>query len=48
MKEKKSNKWLVLGVIIAAVLLLWWLFAGSVLNEDEATLDMPMAIEQVN
>ena len=48
MKEKKSNKWLVLGVIIAAVLLLWWLFAGSVLNEDEAPLDIPMAIEQVN
>lgn len=31
--KKKGKTWLVIGVIVAVVLLLYWLFAATTLNE---------------
>lgn len=34
MKKKKTNVWTVIAVTIAILLLLYWLLAVTVLNED--------------
>lgn len=34
---KKYNKrkiWTIVGVVVAAILLLWWLYAAILINED--------------
>ena len=35
MKKRKNNIWLTIGVIVICVLLLYWLFARTLLVEDE-------------
>lgn len=46
MKKKKVNIGLIVAVIIASALLLYWLFAATLINEDE-NLDMsPVNMEQ--
>lgn len=42
---KKKNVWLVIGVIIAVVLLLVWLFLGTTLEEVANPVTDPMMIE---
>lgn len=34
MKKRKNNIWLTIGVIIICVLLLYWLFARTIIVED--------------
>lgn len=34
MKQRKANVWLIIGVVIAAILLMIWLFVGTTLEED--------------
>lgn len=48
MKKRKNNIWLTIGVIVICVLLLYWLFARTLIVEDEelATTDVPALIEQ--
>lgn len=46
MKTKKINVGLLIGVLIAVGLLLWWLFAGSILEEDTSGEIQPEIIEQ--
>lgn len=33
--EKRKKFWLYLGVALATILLLWWLFAATLITEDE-------------
>lgn len=35
MKKKKTNPWTIVGIIIAIILLIYWLLAATVLEEDE-------------
>lgn len=42
---KKKNVWLIIGVIIAIILLLVWLFAGTTLDEIANPVTDPMMIE---
>ena len=42
MKKRKNNIWLTIGVIVICVLLLYWLFARTLIVED----DVPALIEQ--
>ncbi|MEG1750129.1 MAG: hypothetical protein RRZ65_05440 [Tannerellaceae bacterium] len=44
MRRKKI--WLGIGVAIAVVLLIYWLFAGTLLQEEANPDIAPMAIEQ--
>ena len=48
MKKRKNNIWLTIGVIVICVLLLYWLFARTLIVEDEelVTTDVPALIEQ--
>ena len=48
MKKRKNNIWLTIGVIVICVLLLYWLFARTLIVEDEGlgTTDAPALIEQ--
>ena len=48
MKKRKNNIWLTIGVIVICVLLLYWLFARTLIVEDEelGTTDVPALIEQ--
>lgn len=48
MKKKNANIWLIVGVIAAAALLMWWLFAGTLIEEDTSGEIAPMEIEQAN
>lgn len=41
MKKRKNNIWLTIGVIVICVLLLYWLFARTLIVEDEE-LGLPM------
>lgn len=43
MKKRKNNIWLTIGVIVICVLLLYWLFARTLIVEDEelGTTDVP-------
>lgn len=43
---KKKNLWLVIGVIIAIILLMVWLFVGTTLEEVTNSETDPMMIEQ--
>ena len=46
MKKRKNNIWLTIGVIVICVLLLYWLFARTLIVEDEelGTTDVPALI----
>lgn len=43
---KKKNVWLIIGVIVAIVLLMIWLFVGTTLEEVSNPKTDPMTIEQ--
>lgn len=43
---KKKNIWLLFGVVIAIILLLIWLFVGTILEEVTNPETDPMEIEQ--
>ncbi|MEG0795312.1 MAG: hypothetical protein RR397_02205 [Odoribacter sp.] len=47
MEKKKNNIWLATGVIIICILLLFWLFARTILVEDSEleTTDLPALIQ---
>lgn len=46
MKKRKNNIWLTIGVIVICVLLLYWLFARTLIVEDEGleTTNVPAVI----
>lgn len=44
--KKKNSVWLIVGVIIAIVLLMYWLFAGTTLEEEASQEISPVTIEQ--
>lgn len=48
MKKRKNNIWLTIAIIIICVLLIYWLFARTLIVEDEAfeTTAVPAVIEQ--
>lgn len=46
MKRRQNNIWITIGVIVICVLLLYWLFARTLLVEDEETGAIPAMIEQ--
>ena len=46
MKKRKNNIWLTIGVIVICVLLLYWLFARTLIDEELGTTDVPALIEQ--
>lgn len=48
MKRNKNNVWLTVGVIVICVLLIYWLFARTLIVEDEnmETTNVPAVIEQ--
>ncbi len=35
MKKRKNNIWVTIGIILVCVLLLYWLFARTIIVEDE-------------
>lgn len=43
---KKKNVWLMIGVVLAVILLLFWLFAGTILEEESNSEVNPATIEQ--
>lgn len=45
-KMKKKHIWLVIGAIIACFLLLYWLFAGTIIEEDSNLNISPEPLEQ--
>lgn len=49
MKNRKNNIWVTIGVILVCVLLLYWLFARTIIVEDEEleTTAVPAAIQPV-
>lgn len=46
MKRRQNNIWITVGVIVICVLLLYWLFARTLLVEDEELGAVPATIEQ--
>lgn len=48
MKKRKNNIWVTIGVIIVCVLLLYWLFARTIIVEDEEfeNTNVPAAIQE--
>ena len=44
MKKGKNNIWITIGVVLVCVLLLYWLFARTLLVEDEGLENAPGAI----
>ena len=48
MKQKKVNVMLIIGVLVAAALLMVWLFLGTTLEEDANPVAAPAQIEQNN
>lgn len=44
--QKRNNVWLVVGVIVAIALLMYWLFAGTTLEEETNSEISPVIIEQ--
>lgn len=47
MKKRSNNIWLTIGIIIICLLLLYWLFARTLIVEDEDLETIPAAtIEQ--
>ena len=47
MKMKRTNPWTVVGIIIAILLLVYWLLAVTVLSEDENVIPVLDGTEQV-
>lgn len=47
MKKKKTNTWTIVGITIAILLLIYWLLAATVLNEDENVIPVLDGTEQV-
>lgn len=48
-KLKRKHIWMLIGVIFACVLLLYWLFEGTYLEEQSDDLqDVPPLIENTN
>lgn len=45
-RRNKTNTWLMLGVVVAIILLMIWLFVGTSLEEDSNPETDPMTIEQ--
>lgn len=45
MKKRKVNVGLIVAVILASALLLYWLFAATLINEDENIEMSPVTIE---
>lgn len=43
---KKKNTWLIVGVVVAVILLLFWLFAGTIIEEEANPETNPATIEQ--
>ena len=48
MRKKSVNTLLVFGVVVAIILLMIWLFLGTMLVEDTSTEISPVPIEQAN
>ena len=48
MRKKSVNTLLVFGVVVAIILLMIWLFLGTMLVEDTSTEITPVSIEQTN
>ena len=48
MEKKKKNVWVTIGVIVVCVLLLYWLFARTLIveNEELETTNVPAVIGQ--
>lgn len=44
--NKKNSLWMILGVVVAIALLLYWLFAGTTLEQEANPEVNPMEIEQ--
>lgn len=46
MKKRKNNIWVTIGIILICVLLLYWLFARTIIVEDEnlETTNVPAVI----
>ena len=47
MKRRKNNVWTIVGIIIAIVLLIYWLLAATVLEEDQNVGPILDGTEQV-
>lgn len=43
---KKNNVWKIIGVFVAIILMLYWLFAGTKIEEESDGAFTPEAIEQ--
>lgn len=46
MKKSKTNIWVIIGVIVVCLLLLYWLFMRTLIVEDENFGGVPAVIEQ--
>ena len=46
MKKKKTNPWTIVGITIAIILLIYWLLAATIL-EDENVIPILNGTEQV-
>lgn len=46
MKKKNTNVLLMIGVVIAIILLMAWLFLGTTLEEDANSEANPQTVEQ--
>lgn len=44
MEKRKNNIWLTIGVIVISLLLLYWLFARTLIVEDEGLEGVPGAV----
>ena len=47
MKKKKTNPWTIVGITIAIILLIYWLLAETILEEDEKVITIINGKEQV-
>ena len=48
MKQKRVNVMLIIGVLVAAALLMVWLFLGTTLEEEANPVATPAPMEQNN
>lgn len=44
--NRKNSLWMILGVVVAIALLLYWLFAGTTLEQEANPESNPTTIEQ--
>lgn len=47
MKKKRTNPWTIIGIAIAIILLIYWLLAATILEEDENVIPILDGTEQV-